>query len=276
MKIVACGDSWAWGAELVDQSKAPYWIKGTDNHNLHFTPHHEEYRLKNKYIQLFADKVNASEVIDLSYCSSSNDAIERTLIEWLVENEYTSGRDTSDLFVSIGWSSPERLEFYYKKQWGKDNWYSFGPWSMAQDHKDKDLDQFMRLYFDNFCNTGEYMHRWILQLWQTELMLKKYNIKYVMHQAFYDHHQQVIHKWNDKIYLKKGNDTITKSDKLIWNSIDPIRFMHKDDPETGTSHNYMLTNSGGESVFAEMHPNTLGHKIWADHMYDYCVKNNLL
>jgi len=276
MKIVACGDSWCWGAELVDPAKEPLWVKGIDNHDLHYIPHHAEYREKNRYIQLFADKVGASEVIDLSYCSFSNDAIARTLIEWLVENEYTSGRDTADLFVSIGWSSPERREFYYKDKWGRDNWLPFGPWSMNQDHGNPDLDKFMRLYFDNFWNTSEYMHRWILQLWQTELMLKKFNIKYVMHQAFYAHHQKIIDKWDDRVYLFNYKNSITLSDKLMWDSIDPIRFMHKNDSKSGTAHNYMMNNSNGESVFLEQHPNSLGHKIWAEHMYSYCIEHSII
>jgi hypothetical protein len=29
-------------------------------------------------------------------------------------------------------------------------------------------------------------------------------------------------------------------------------------------------------VFEVFHPNANGHAIWADHMYKYCIENNLL
>jgi hypothetical protein len=231
------------------------------------------YRLKHRYLNLFADRIGATEIVDLSKPSRSNDAIVRILIEFLVNEGYNTGRDTSDLFITIGWSSPERREFYYKNQWGSDNWIEFGPWSMDQDHGDKDIDKFMRLYFDNFWNEGEFLHRWIQQVWQTELMLKSLNIKYVMHQAFYHHHTQMINQWDDKKYKEKFT-TITQADKLLWDSIDSIKFIHKNHPELGTMHHYMLSQS--KDVFEVFHPNANGHSIWAEYMHKYCVDNNLL
>jgi hypothetical protein len=149
----------------------------------------------------------------------------------------------------------------------------FGPWSMDQDHGDKDIDSFMRLYFDNFWNEGEFLHRWIQQVWQTELMLKSLNIKYVMHQAFYHHHTQMINQWDDKKYNEKFT-TITQADKLLWDSIDSVKFIHKNHPESGTMHHYMLSHA--KDVFEVFHPNSKGHAIWADYMYKYCIENKLL
>ena len=94
-----------------------------------------------------------------------------------------------------------------------------------------------------------------------------------MHQAFYHHHTQMIKQWDDKKYKEKFT-TITQSDKLLWDSIDSIKFIHKDNPELGTMHHYML--SVDKDVFEVYHPNANGHKIWAEHMVDYCTKNNLL
>lgn len=275
MRLIGCGDSWCWGAELVDPIEEPVPIMNLPGGGFErqLKPVNIEYRLKHRYLNLFADKIKASEIVDLSKPSRSNDAIVRTLIEFLVTEGYTTGRDTSDLFITIGWSSPERREFYYKKKWGSDNWMEFGPWSMDQDHGDKDIDKFMRLYFDNFWNEGEFLHRWIQQVWQTELMLKSLNIKYVMHQAFYHHHKKMINQWDDKTYREKFT-TIVEADKLMWESIDNVKFMHKDNPELGTMHHYMLSKE--KDVFVVFHPNSNGHKIWADHLYSYCIENNLL
>jgi hypothetical protein len=275
MRLIGCGDSWCWGAELVDPVEEPVPIMKLPGGGFEkqLKPINIEYRLKHRYLNLFADKVGATDIVDLSKPSRSNDAIVRTLIEFLVNEGYTTGRDTSDLFITIGWSSPERREFYYKERWGADNWMEFGPWSMDQKHGNEDVDKFMRLYFDNFWNEGEFLHRWIQQVWQTELMLKSLNIKYVMHQAFYHHHTQMINQWDDKKYKEKFT-TITKADKLLWDSIDVVRFMHKDHPEIGTMHHYMLSQA--KDVFEVFHPNTKGHSIWADYMYKYCIENKLL
>lgn len=280
MRLVGCGDSWCWGAELVDPSVEPIPIMKlpTDSFSLQFKPENMAYRLKYRYINQFAEKIGANELIDLSKCSYSNDAIVRTLIEWLVNEGYTTGRDTSDLFVSIGWTSPERREFFYKEKWGSDNWIEFGPWSMDQNHNNPEVDKFMRLYFDNFWNTGEFIHRWIQQVWQTELMLKSLNIKYVMHQAFYHHHTKMIYDWDDKEYVDNYAEVITKSDRKMWESLDSIRFIDKDDPEKGTAHHYMLSklDNDASKAFIVFHPSAEGHTVWAEHMYEYCLENKLL
>lgn len=281
MRLIGCGDSWAWGAELINPELEPKWVPGTDNHNLHYVPHHEEYRLKHRYLNVFAEKANASELVDLSMAGFSNDAIVRTLNDWLINEGYLNGRDTSELFISIGWSSPERKEFYYKDRWYADNWMQLGPmWVEDSDvyERSSEVGQFAKLYVKNFWNAGEYMHRWIHQIWNMQILFERLNIKYVMHQAFYHHYGKMVNDWEDEVYHKNHADHITHSDKELWKYIDPIRFMHKNDPAVNTAHAYMLKQADNRpsKVFAEMHPNALGHKIWGDYMYHYCIENNLL
>jgi len=272
MRLVGVGDSWCWGAELVDPIEEPTPIMNLPGGGFEkqSKPVNIDFRLKNRYINRLADKFDADELVDLSSPSLSNDAIVRKLFEWLVTEGYLSGRDTSDLFISIGWTSPERREFYYKEQWGEDNWLPFGPWSMDQDHNNKDIDQFMRLYFDNFWNEGEFIHRWIQQLWQTERILKNYGIKYVMHQAFYHHHEKMIYDWDDEAYEENFNK-ITPGDKMFWESLDSKRFI-----KDTTAWKHMLTKGTAEEVFVVFHPSAEGHKHWANYMYDYCKENELL
>lgn len=279
MKLLACGDSWVWGDELVDPIEEPIPIMripggGFDRH---LKPVNYAYRMKHRYVNQFAEKIGA-EVVDLSECSASNNAIIRRLMEYLSEEDYLYGRDTSELFVSIGWTSPERTEFYYKKKWGRDNWLDFGPWTLGRSHNDEDVDQFFRIYVENFYHPGEYLHRWILQIFQTERILKSLNINYIMHQAFYHHHMQTIKQWVDKKYTDEIKNTITYADKKMWDSLDPIRFVHKDDPEHGTAHHYMLNKADGdyEKAFIEFHPSAYGHTVWAEHLYEYCKEHKIL
>ena len=108
MKLIGAGDSWCWGAELVDPAIDPDPIMnlpggGFERQSI---PENIEYRLKNRYINRFADMMNADELVDLSDPSLSNDAIVRVLMEYLSSEGYFTGRDTSDLFVSIGLFGP--------------------------------------------------------------------------------------------------------------------------------------------------------------------------
>jgi hypothetical protein len=239
-------------------------------------PENIEYRLKNRYINRFADMVGADELVDLSEPSLSNDAIVRVLMEWLVTEGYLSGRDTSELFLSIGWSSPERREFQTRKPWRHsatgfdDHYIAFGPWSMQQDHGDKDLDQFFRLYFDKFWSESEFIHRHINQVWQIEKILKNYGIKFVMHQAFYHHHEKMIYDWDDEEYEKNFNK-ITPGDKVLWEDINSDTFIRDT-----TAWQHMLTKGTVEEVFIVFHPSAEGHRHWAEYLFQHCTEKKLI
>lgn len=282
MKIVTCGDSWCWGAELVDPDQEPFWIPNADNHHLHLLPVHEKYRLEHKYIRIFAEGVQADEIVDLSQCSISNDAVVRRLTEWLLVEGYTTGRDTSDLFISIGWTSPERVEFYNKECGGVDRgWLAFGSWSTNDGvYENSDISKFMKLYFRHCLSEEGFIHHWLSQLWQTEMMLKRFNIKYVMFQAFYDHcyHGYSPHQWDDHKYTADYIDVISPGDKILKQSFDPLRFMEWSSEKIGTSHNFMVNAAGGDAtkVIGSWHPNVLGHSIWGEHMVKHCLGNKLI
>lgn len=282
MKLVACGDSWTWGAELLDPEVSPQGMwNDPRGHDLHYIPKNTEYRERYRYIRQFAKLANFDEVIDLSQPSVSNDAIYRFLLEWLSTNGYLTGRDTSDLFISIGWTSPERTEFYYKEKIFHENYIPVGPWNLDGHHQPNltdDVKQFLRLYCENFWVPGEYIHRYIVTIWQLQFLLKHLGIKYVMHQAFYNHDRLMPKFWIDQKYIKKIFDVLTDGDRLMWDTIDRTTFMNLADLEKGTFYNYILNQANGnhDDVLVVWHPNAHGHTLWAEYMYNYCVINNLL
>ncbi len=282
LTLVGCGDSWTWGTELVDPSTCPDPLKY--NFDLQHLPINVEYREQHRYLKLFADSIGAESIVDLSQGGCSNDTIVRTLLYWLGDNDYLKGRDTSNLFVSIGWTNPERKDFYNNKtitvRDGKDcGWFTLYP-NFNHDFGYPELSKFHEIYVSNLWNEEEYMSRWVGQIYQIETLLKNLKIKYVMHQAFYHHHVGLLSR-NFKS-AKNYTDKISSSNRSIWDAIDSVRFMHKDDPTTGTFFGYISNYVGQEniaSIFPHKnvhHPNALGHKIWAEHMYQYCKENNLL
>ena len=276
LTLVGCGDSWAWGTELIDRTEItddPY------DFTLHYTPKGKLHRQDHRYLKLFADKIGADDIADLSQGGCSNDTIVRNLFRWLSNEGYLTGRDPSDIFVSIGWTSPERKDFCFKESkvgW-EDGWFTIYPmWN--HDYNIPELNQFRDIYIENLWNAEEYMNRWIMQVWQTQMLLKSLGIKYVMHQAFYQHHKLKMSLWSDKQYK---NNTIKKSnlsDLKMWEVVDNITFIHKDNPDIGTFYSYIkdISINNGTKVFYDNHPNELGHQLWADYMYKYCEENNLL
>lgn len=276
MKILGCGDSWAWGAELVDPIEEPIPImKLSDGgHDRHHKPINVAYREKHRYLGLLCERYNA-ELIDLSTAGISNDTIYRILVDYLIENDYLHGRDTSDLFISIGWTSPERTEFFYEKKWGGDNYAMFGPWSMDQKYDNPDLSTFFNLYYKYFSHPVEYMRRYILMIYNLELLLKKYKIRYIMHQAFYHHIHKMMRQWDDQTYLRSNLDIISAADKRMFDLIDPILFVNKNDEE-GTAHHTMIKLGGKDNVFEVWHPNAYGHRLWAEYLIKYIEDNNIL
>jgi hypothetical protein len=279
--LVGCGDSWAWGTELVDPSTCPDPLKYT--FDLQHLPINVEYRESKRYLKLFADAIGATTIADISQGGCSNDTIVRNLLYWLGDNGYLTGRDTSNLFVSIGWTNPERKDFYHNKPittGAKDSgWFTLYP-NFNHDFGYPELSKFHEMYVTNLWNEEEYISRWVAQIYQVESLLKQHKIKYVMHQAFYHHHVGLTSRSlsSAKDYTSK----IADSDRTIWNAIDSVKFMHKDDPLFGTFFGY-ISNHVGQERIAEVfphknvhHPNAYGHKIWAEHMIQYCKENNLL
>lgn len=274
-KLVACGDSWCWGAELVDPAVEPVPIMNLPGGGFErqSKPENVAYRLKHRYVNVFAEKAGITEIEDLSIPSLSNDAILRRLITWLAENGYNQS-NTQDLFVSIGWTSPERTEFYYREKWGEDHWAPYGPWSLDQKYEknhDK-LHDFFNLYFELFGAPEGFVNKYIQTVWTAQTILKSLNIKYVMHQAFYHHHEQMIKEWNDADY-KTQNMNVNAAYTNMWNNIDRGCFINKDHPDFSTAHHVMIAKGGIENVFEVFHPNATGHKIWGEYLYDFCKAN---
>jgi hypothetical protein len=275
MILVGVGDSWAFGAELYDIT-----VDRKDlGHQDHFTDINKKWRKHYRYLGVLARKFNAKETVDLTVCAASNNRILRDLITWLVNNGYTTGKDTSELFISIGWTSPERTDFYYKQIWGGDNFIDMGPHVHQDAYKNHpEVGQFQQLYLENFNELGGVFHRWINQITYIELFLKKYNIKYVMHQAFYQYYQHLqVTFWDDDKIKSTAFDQLTLADKNMWEQIDKTRFINKNDPVCSTAHHYIMNQvSDKSSVFYNWHPNELGHKLWGEYMYQYCLDNKLV
>lgn len=264
--LVVAGDSWTYGSEIKDPSLSAD-VRDWDEEN-------DSYRLPRIWPTKLGTKIDAEKVVNLSYPASSNDRIIRTLYSWLAQEYFVTEKDTSDLFVVVGFTSPERKDFFFDDQ--SENfrdWITLWP-MLNWTHPMKNLQSFNELYVNYFWNEEEYVHRYLEQIFNLQTVFKQYKINYLMFQAFYQKEDLHILNWNDNPYARHFNG---RADKLLWKLIDPVRFMHKND-SIHSFHNYILdrdTSKEKTISISGMHPSEIAHTWWAEHIYQYCEEHKI-
>ena len=263
-KLVVVGDSWTYGSEIRDPL-LPSTVNDWDEPN-------DAYRIPKIWPSKLGEMMAVDEVINLSYPAGSNDRSVRSLVGWLTQEYLVPGKDTSELFVVVGLTSPERKDFFYKDE-NMNNWITIWPmWS--HDYAQEPLRRFGRLYAEYFWNQEESTHRYINQVFYLQTLFKQYNIKFLFFQAFYQYKDLHIKQWCDDPYARHYQG---QPDKMIWDMIDNKRFMHKDNGCL-SFHNYITTkdtSTDNNQSILSMHPSELGHTWWAEHMQEYINEHGL-
>lgn len=168
MKLILCeGDSWTAG-DIINPKLNHSYVNHPDN-NSYRLPKVWPYKL---------GKLLKTKVINNAVSGSSNDAIVRRTIEKVLELLETNKPD--DLFVIIGWSSPERKDFYYD---GK--WETFYP-AQLEKRNNEVLDNLWKVYTEHFWNKEEYISRFMNQNLYLHYFLKQHNIKHYFFEAFWE------------------------------------------------------------------------------------------
>ena len=154
MKLILCdGDSWTSGDIINPELE----LAGKEHPNVN-DPSNDDYRLPKVWPHKLGKLLDV-ETLNIAMAGSSNDAIVRRTMRKV--KELLLDYKPEDLFVIIGWSSPERKDFYYTGEW--DAWETIHPVSNYQPIPDKDIDTFYEIYRDKFWNEQEYVERYIQQ-----------------------------------------------------------------------------------------------------------------
>lgn len=258
MKLIVAGDSWTFGSEIRDPL--------LDSSIKDWDPENDEYRSKRIWSTFLGEKLNANEVINISYPGSSNDRIIRTTKQWLTKNIVQKEQNDDSLLI-VGFTSPERKDFYYKDE-TTNNWITIWPlWS--PDYRQPILKSFHKLYVNYMWNAEEYTDRYVNQVLDLQNFCKVYNIKFLFFQAFYQHKDLSIVKWNDAKFSIPTHTGI----KELWNLVDDVRFMNKN-KDTFSFHNFIMNNNHVDPLI-DQHPSINSHKLWANEIYRYYKEHNL-
>ena len=137
---------------------------------------------------------------------SSNDGIVRRVTNSVLSNleEYES----DELFYIIGWTSPERKDFYYKGDW--EEWETLYPAQLEQ-NLPKHLLEFYKTYIAYFWNEEEFLNRYVHQNLYLHNFLSNYDIDHIFFDSFYEGKNTKIYDDFESFYkIENKQDKVGK------------------------------------------------------------------
>lgn len=285
MMLITNGDSWTFGCEIVDPvllAKHPGLQHLTEIDHL---IENDSYRLSRIWPTILSKLLNAN-VINLAEPGDDNSSILIRTQEYILRL-LNQGMPANKLFVIIGWTSPERRDFWYKSNDGK---YSYkvklNPHGVNSDQEP--ISELTKIYAMNFWNPEEYYVRYVATVINFQNFCTVNNIRFLNFNSFYRQKDKNIDKWHDVdiseqlLKLNIGRTAITnETDRInyaadysiIWNKIDPIRYYNKDNINNSFK---TFVDTHCTNGYSGWHPNHDGHKLWANELYRYIIEHKLL
>ena len=254
-KILLCdGDSWTAG-DIVDPE-----LFG-DNLSEVNHPDNAQYRFPRVWPHKLGKLLDV-EVINSSISGSSNDGIVRRIVEEVLKllNNYKG----EEIYVIVGWTSPERRDFYYRGYWYDsfiESWETLYPSQPDMKWPNKELKTFFKTYIKWFAHQEEYISRYVDQNLYLHYFLESHNIEHLFFDAFYE---------KDTGGIESSTDLIKELINIDTNFIKHFLKIRKDFFKDKTFKRILTAVNGKfkDNLFGEdYHPTELGHKLWAEELY---------
>lgn len=285
LDIVCDGDSWTFGSELAD----PILVKKYGGPMIHpgnydYFEENDNFRIPKIWSTFLEEELEAN-CYNISWPADDNGTILNRTIDYVTKNYLTPKKDTSNLIVIVGWSSPERKFFWYKDD--KTNYqYRLAP--NVPHFNSKGQEEFWKLYIEYFWNKEEYIPRFIMNVLQLQTFCEANNIKWMCYNSFYQVKDKNVQDWVDLNikeelegmatvgYNQMTSDIVRVHNSMnynnIWNLINPVNFYKKDEKDN-TFRTFIMNNC--TVPFVGWHPSEEGHKAWAKELSGY-IKDNIL
>ncbi len=270
-KILLCeGCSWTAGSLGDDNNVINPELAVVLENNL-MDSRNDDYRLPRLWPHKLGKLLNIN-VKNTAVPGSSNDTIVRRTVENVLSllDQYNS----DDIFVIIGWTSPERKDFYYKDMVvPKDGrWFTLLPAELNELLRREDkkhLKPFYKTYVKYFWNTEEYISRYINHNLYLHYFLESQGIGHLFYSAFHEGQDTIYNSISD---ISKGvisnfskeKETTEEFFKICRKVFKDISF-RKYVMETVAPKN--TENIHSTKFFKDHHPTELGHQMWAEELY---------
>ena len=269
--LYANGDSWTCG-DIVDPE-----LFG-DNLSKVNDPANKPYRLPRVWPHKIGKELGV-EVINNSHAGASNDRIFRRTFNDIIE--LLKNNKPEDILVVIGWSSPERKDFFYK--WHENDsgeWECLYPGEL--DHwtsEREELLTFYKLYVKNHWYPEEFITRHCLNNISLHYFLESLNIKHIFFNSFYENKEQVLDENKHQLLESPKFNTFIEDFRNSSNT-DTLKRLEIDNilVEYNKIYNnvffkdmfltYLLSLDTKEEL-VDFHPTEKGHELWAKHLSSY-------
>jgi len=286
MKLIFDGDSWAFGSEIADPKLAMQYDKHLHPGVYDFLEVNDHYRIPKIYPHHMAKQLDC-DYVNLGWPADDNRTIIERTMSYISTEYLDCNKPTDDIFVIIGWTSPERNSFWWKNG---DTSRKFRLWPQDPIFDDKRMEKFWSLYVQYMWHPEEYIPRHVTTVLQFQTFCNTHNIKWLCYNAFYQTPNNTPDKWEDldmveelksidrKIggysYSDNGNrKTKQLNFETLWNTVDPVRF-YKKDQLNNTFKSFIDANV--DKPLVGWHPSPSGHEAWATELVRYIKENNLL
>lgn len=269
--LVTEGDSWTAGDILNPELEGvTTFINDTRN---------DEYRLPKVWPHKLAEQLEV-DYLNLAIAGSSNDGIVMRLFNKipLLLREYKP----EDLHVIVGWSSPERRDFYFQDDSSDTaSWEILYPAQLEQNFEHRFKEDFYKLYLKHLWYQEEYISRFVYHNIALHSFLSNLNIRHTFFNSFYE---QVVEKKTGKRPILHSISLHDLVLEVIRNS--KCRFNIVNEKLGGLKESYLdiyknvyfkttfaqyikqKTNIYNEKdLFFQYHPTELAHTEWASKLY---------
>lgn len=287
LTIICDGDSWVFGSELVSPTISHKYSPNVHAGEYDWIDENNEYRLSKIFSTELANLLDAN-LINLSWPADDNNTILNRIITYVTSNYIIKNIPTDNLFLLVGWSSPERNSFWYKDD---ELNYNMRIWPSIQNLQKENQKEFWNYYVEYLWNKEEYLPRHIMNILQFENFCKVNNIKWLSFNSFYQNVGTSIEIWKDiniKLELEKldlQNHPIHTNENFerkyykqeylsLWETIDSIRFYKKN--KINNTFKSFIEEHIKENPYTGWHPSEESHKIWAKELYNYIKENKII
>lgn len=285
--LITNGDSWVFGSEIVDPALASKYPSTVHVGNYDHLAENDHYRLPRIFSTLLANRWGADSV-NLSWPADDNQSICNRTMEYISKTYIDTGADLSELFVIVGWSSPERVRFWYRDN---ERSQKYIIWPSLEWFDTPAQQRFWEMYVSYLWNAEEYIPRYVDTVLRFQNFCTTHGIKYLMFNAFYQGQGsgcshalaqdlnvlEELSKLDPDGYAYSHNGERIQFNQYqaqsLWNRVDPVRYYCKDQADNSfrTFISRRLTDP-----LCGWHPSPQGHELWAAELDSYIRRNNLL
>jgi len=288
LHLVLDGDSWTFGSEIID----PYIIKKYPMDHptaIDWKAENDDYRKSNIFGSYLSELMGAQRLTNLSWPADDNLTILRRTMSFIINNYIKPKIPLDDVFVVIGWTTPERSHFWFKDDVENfDGVFRLRP-ILDGKFNTESQKKFWEMYVKHIWNPEQYLIDYLHVVYQFQIFCEVHKIKWLCFNAFYQLPDHDISEWKDIDYrseitsnhnllgmqyqaIEKSRYSQRYQYENLWNMIDPVRFYKKDQKENSFK-SFCYKNS--KIPFNGFHPSEESHNLWASELYNYIKSNSL-